>query len=418
MKTLALALFAAAVTAGYAQSFPLTFETATPGMLGYDNASFSIVPNPSLVGNPSANVAKIVKVSATNLFAGGKITGMTSLNFSTASTSVLALKVFTAEPAGTVIKIKLEAPYTGEVDAVTTVSGAWETLLFDFGIPASNGSADLVIMPQPFTPGGNKVFYFDDIYQIEGALADPLPGLPITFETGITEDNFFDFESALLSVIPNPHVNAGNPSATVGKIVRYLGAPFGGSKITFTNNLDFSVHTEISMKIWTSAPAGTYVTLKTEKPFWGVERSVQTTQTGQWETLTFNFAGVPNDMPSLVFLFDFVAGSTATGNGSAQSTFYFDDVKFTTIPLSVNDRESPKNLVASPNPSSTHWTLTPSGAGPATARLYSVHGALLAETVRTGQEPLSVDAAQLASGTYVLVVATEAGTEVLRVQKI
>jgi len=417
MKSFALFLFAAAVTAGYAQTFPLTFESATPGMLGYDNANFSIVPNPSLIGNPSANVAKIEKVSAANLFAGGKITGMTSLNFSSAATSVLSLKVYTTEPVGTVIKIKLEAPYTSEVDAVTTVSGAWETLLFDFGIPASAGSTHLVIMPQPFTPGGNKVFYFDDLYQIEGVLADPLPGLPITFETGITEDNFFDFESAFLSVVPNPHVNAGNPSATVGKIVRHLGAPFGGSKITFTNNLDFTVHTQLSMKVWTSAPAGTYVTLKTEKPFWGVERSVQTTQTGQWETLTFNFAGVPNDMPSLVFLFDFVAGSTNTGNGTAQSTFYFDDVRFTTIPLSVAEAEMPKGLIASPNPATDHWAVSRADGGPATVRLYSINGTLLHEEEVGTQVPLVLNAAPYAPGSYILHVTSQSGTEAVMLQK-
>lgn len=412
MKSLALFLLSA-VTAVSAQTFPLTFESATPGMQGYDNASFSIVPNPSLVGNPSANVAKIEKVSATNLFAGGKIAGMASLNFSSAATSVLTLKVFTTEPVGTVIKIKLEAPYTGEVDAVTSVSGAWETLIFDFGIPASAGSSNLVIMPQPFTPGGNKVFYFDDIYQIEGALADPLPGLPITFETGITDDHFFDFESAFLTVVPNPHVNAGNPSATVGKIVRHLGAPFGGSKITFTTNLDFSVHTQLSMKVWTTAPVGTNVTLKTEKPFWGVERSVQTTLSGQWETLTFNFAGVPSDMPSLVFLFDFVAGSTNTGNGSAQSTFYFDDVRFTTIPLSSDELSVLNALRVTPNPTSARWTF--SLGAPIRVELCDLQGKVLA--VAEGPDEVVVNAANLPSGTYVARIQSGATTVSQRVAK-
>ena len=64
----------------------------------------------------------------------------------------------------------------------------------------------------------------------------------------------------------------------MAKLVRYRGAPYGGSKITFSNPIDLATHSEITLKVWTSAPVGTSVTLKTEKPFWGVERTVQTTK--------------------------------------------------------------------------------------------------------------------------------------------
>jgi hypothetical protein len=316
---------------GYSQAtLPLDFESSIPGMQGYDNATFTIVSNPNSLGNSSANVGQIVKVAA-DQFAGGKITNVTSLNFTNLSSSVLSMKLYTTQPAGTIIRIKLESPFTGEVDAVTTISGAWETLTFDFGPQASTGSADLVIMPQPYSPGNGNTFYFDDIEQVTGTSVTPLAGLPIDFESGITSNNFVNFQSAFLSVIPNPHVDSDNGSATVGRIIRYLGEPFGGSKITFSNNIDFSTETKISMKVWTAAPVGTYVTLKTEKPFWGAERSVQTTKSGEWETLTFDFDGELSDMPSLVFLFDFVAGSTKRGDGSANSTFFFDDVKFACV---------------------------------------------------------------------------------------
>jgi hypothetical protein len=398
MKTLLSALLLAGLTTGYAQSISFDFESATAGMQGYDGATFTVVPNPSSVGNPSANAAKIVKVNAGDLWAGGKLTGLPALNFSTASTSVLSMKVFTQEPVGTVIKVKLESPYTGEVDAVTTVSGAWETLLFDFGIPACTGSADLVLMPQPFTAGGGKTFYFDDIQQVAGTIATPLAGLPLTFETGATADHFFNFESAQLSVVPNPQVNTGNPSATVAKLVRHLGAPFGGSKITFAQPIDFTADSEISMKVWTSAPVGTPVTLKAEKPFWGVERSVQTTQSGQWETLTFDFAGALNDMPTLAFLFDFVAGSTQVGNGSAQSTFYFDDVRFASTLASEELRGG--SITVRPNPTANSWTVDGSFGAEWDVRLFDFHGTLLAEYHSPDGSPLDVDATAFPSGMY------------------
>lgn len=413
MNKLLASLLTASLSVGFAQTLPFDFESATAGMQGYDGATFTIVPNPSLVGNTSSNVAKIVKVNANDLWAGGRIAGVTSLNFNTAETSILSMDVYTTQPVGTVIKVKLEAPYTSEVDAITTVSGGWQTLLFDFGIPAPSGSANLIIMPQPFTNGGGNTFYFDNIEQIGGSIAIPLPGLPITFESGTNTDHFFSFESAQLTVVPNPYVTPANTSATVAKIVRHLGAPFGGSKITFTSPINFATHTVLTMKVWTSAPIGTNVTLKTEKPFWGVERSVQTTKTSEWETLSFDFAGSLSDMPTLVFLFDFVAGSSNVGNGSANSTFYFDDVKYAAIPLSTDELSLMKALRVAPNPTSDRWAF---GAGrPIRVELCDLQGKVIA--VAEGSDDVVVNAANLPSGIYVARIQSGETTVSQRVTK-
>ena len=413
MNKLLASLLTASLSVGYAQTLPFDFESATAGMQGYDGATFTIVPNPSLVGNTSSNVAKIVKVNANDLWAGGRIAGVTSLNFNTAETSILSMDVYTTQPVGTVIKVKLEAPYTSEVDAITTVSGGWQTLLFDFGIPAPSGSANLIIMPQPFTNGGGNTFYFDNIEQIGGSIAIPLPGLPITFESGTNTDHFFSFESAQLTVVPNPYVTAANTSATVAKIVRHLGAPFGGSKITFTGPINFATHTVLTMKVWTSAPIGTNVTLKTEKPFWGVERSVQTTKTSEWETLSFDFAGSLSDMPTLVFLFDFVAGSSNVGNGSANSTFYFDDVKYAAIPLSSDELSLMKALRVAPNPTSDRWTF--SAGRPIRVELCDLQGKVI--SVAEGSDDVVVNAANLPSGIYIARIQSGATTVSQRVTK-
>jgi hypothetical protein len=324
------------------------------------------------------------------------------------------MDVYTTQPVGTVIKVKLEAPYTSEVDAITTVSGGWQTLLFDFGIPAPSGSANLIIMPQPFTNGGGNTFYFDNIQQIAGSIATPLPGLPITFESGTNTDHFFSFESAQLTVVPNPYVTPANTSATVAKIVRHLGAPFGGSKITFTGPINFATHTVLTMKVWTSAPIGTNVTLKTEKPFWGVERSVQTTKTSEWETLSFDFAGSLSDMPTLVFLFDFVAGSSSVGNGSANSTFYFDDVKYAAIPLSSDELSLMKALRVAPNPTSDRWTFN--AGAPIRVELCDLQGKVIA--VAEGSEDVIVNAANLPSGIYVARIQSGETTVSQRVTKL
>lgn len=405
-------VFSIAIVDAHAQSLPIDFETPVAGMIGYDNATFTRVANPSGEGNSSANVGKIVKNTA-DQWAGGKIVGMASLSFTSAASSVLSMDVFTTQPAGTVIKIKLEGPYTSEVDAVTSVSGTWETLLFDFGIPAPSGSAHLVIMPQPFTPGGGATFYVDNIKQVADPIAPVLAGMPLTFESDATTDHFFDFESAFATVVANPHLDADNPSANVAKLIRYRGAPFGGTKITFSAPISFATHTVLSMKVWTTAPVGTYVTLKTEKPFWGVERSVQTTKSGAWETLNFDFAGVPSDMPSLVFLFDFVAGSSNVGNGSANSTFFFDDVKYSGVPLSIDEGAAPAGVRAYPNPTLDYWTFEAAPQQLMQVRLHTLTGQFVEEARGMGQVMLRADGRT--PGVYLATVKLGDRSEILRV---
>ena len=417
MKHFLTILFITTASVSWGQTLPFDFESATSGMTGYDGATFTIVNNPDTAGNSSSKVAKIVKVNVNDLWAGGKITSVSSLDFSTSASSVLSMKVYTTEPVGTVIKIKLETPYTSEVDAVTTVSGAWETLTFDFGIPAPAGSADLVIMPQPHTNGGGNTFYIDDIEQKPGLIATPRLGPPITFESGTNPRHLFDFESAISDVVPNPDISTANGSAMVGKITRYLGAPWGGSKIEFVNNLDFTNHPQITMKVWTNAAIGTYVTLKAEKPFWGEERSVQTTKTGEWETLTFDFTNAPTDMNVLAFMFDFVAGSSNVGDGSAGSTFYFDEVKYANVPLGSDEGLELDNYAVYPNPTSDYWTLDNPLLDIKRVEVLSIDGKLL-DIVHTNDSPrVQIDASRYPSGVYLAKITTSNGKDVVTLFK-
>jgi hypothetical protein len=65
------------------------------------------------------------------------------------------------------------------------------------------------------------------------------------------------------------------------------------------------------------------VLLKMEGDVGPTEVSTNTTQANTWEILTWNFAGKQSNVYNkLVLMFDF--GST--GDGSSNSTFYFDDI--------------------------------------------------------------------------------------------
>lgn len=147
--------------------------------------------------------------------------------------------------------------------------------------------------------------------------------LPIDFETDVTTEDFVDFDGGEATVLANPSIGGINTSATVAQIVRDGGAIFAGSKIILDDNLDFSVNTVMSMKVYTTAPVGTIVKFKLESANGFAEVDMPTTVSGEWETLEFVFAGTPNNLNEVVFMFDF--GNV--GDGSEASTFYFDDVE-------------------------------------------------------------------------------------------
>lgn len=146
--------------------------------------------------------------------------------------------------------------------------------------------------------------------------------LPIDFENSVVvTSDFTDFDGGIATVIPNPQSTTLNSSATVAQIVRNGGQIWSGSKILMAANLDFSSLSSISMQVFTSAPIGTTVKMKLEG-MGAVERDAFTTVSNQWETLTFDFTGIPADFNYIVFMFDY--GNV--GDGTANSTFLFDDI--------------------------------------------------------------------------------------------
>lgn len=146
--------------------------------------------------------------------------------------------------------------------------------------------------------------------------------LPINFEGDVATTDFVNFDGGTAEVVANPSSTGINTSANVAQIVRDGGAIFGGSKLALDNNLDFSVLTKITMKVYTTAPVGTTVKFKLEGTGPSAEADAFTTVSGEWETLEWVFLGVSNQLNELVFMFDF--GNV--GDGTATSTFYFDDV--------------------------------------------------------------------------------------------
>ncbi len=149
--------------------------------------------------------------------------------------------------------------------------------------------------------------------------------LPCDFETTPVTADFVDFDGGIAAVIPNPQPSGINMSGTVGQIVRNGGQPFAGSKLILANNLDFSTNNTFTMKVFSPA-VGIPVLFKLESATGAApDNIVNTTVANEWETLTWNYTGTPSNIYNeLVLMFDI----GTVGNGTASSTFLFDDIEF------------------------------------------------------------------------------------------
>lgn len=313
----------------FSQSLPITFEgdVITSDFNNFSGAAATVVANPVPGGiNTSATVGQMVRFGG-DIWAGSKIILTNDLDFSVLSK--IEMKVYTTAPIGTVIKFKLEnaVPLTAvDVDAVTTVSGAWETLEWVFILPPNNLN-ELVLMFDFGNVGdgtASSTFYFDDIAQVAGPPQPRELSLPIDFESSqVADTDFILFSGAGARVIANPVMDVNNGSNTVCEVIRNGGDFWAGCKIFLTSSLDFSTEWNLSMKFFTNAPIGTRLKLELENDNGVRGLDYITTVSGEWETATWNFYGWANNYDRINFLFDF----GKVGDGSSNSTFLFDDLQ-------------------------------------------------------------------------------------------
>jgi hypothetical protein len=149
--------------------------------------------------------------------------------------------------------------------------------------------------------------------------------VPLSFETGTF--TWTDFSGGETTVIDNPQKTGINVSNKVSKTIKKAGDPWGGSWIGLTTPIDFSSMKTMRMKVY-SPRVGAKVTLKVENGANGainLEINANTTVANEWEDLSFNFNAIllPNTYDRVVVIFD----NGTVGNGSANFTFLFDDIR-------------------------------------------------------------------------------------------
>jgi hypothetical protein len=349
--------------------FPIDFESSTVDYTfsnfgGGEYAGVPIIdnPDPSSV-NDSPKVASYTKVNGSEPWAGTSATLSEPIDFST--TTTVAMDVW-SPAAGTPILFKVENSENSdlftEVEASTTVANQWETV--EFTLPNVDQSVDYNVIAIFFNfniAGTGETYYFDNLRTTQPFEID----FPLDFEGNPIAYPFSDFGNAVTSVIANPDQDAENSSSQVASTLRPDGAPdFAGTFIDLENPVDFSVSTDVSLKVWSPVP-NTTVTVKFEEignPDNSIEESTTTTVDSAWETVTIDFSAFgsnPTNFQRMVVFFNL-------GQAGAGNEYYFDDVNYGSV--GVQDFEGPAptftvfgniddtEVVANPNPTGINTT--------------------------------------------------------------
>ena len=353
---------------GFSQSLPLDFEsTTTPyPFTDFDGGVATKISNPQISGiNTSETVMRIVKGPGA-VWAGSKITMSAPIDFSTER--IFKVKVF-SPVAGKRLLLKFEGagPFFEKLSEPIATANEWVELTFDFTNEAVNNLNNQIVFMFDFGTQGdggpNSTYLFDDVSQSLGNTPIIIfPVLPMDFESTTVSYPFVNFAGGETSVIPNPHISGINTSATVARMIKNPGEVYGGSVIQMAGPINFSSTTRIvKVKVW-SPIAGKKLLLKFEgSPIdydnGAFETEATVTNANVWEELIFDynsptlFPPVNDNDNKIVFFFDF----GTQGDGSANSTYYFDDITFLDV-LSTPTFDSSKAKIY-PNPISNQMTI-------------------------------------------------------------
>jgi hypothetical protein len=318
-------------------TLPLDFESATVNyaFTDFDGGATTKIANPQINGiNTSANVAKMIKSSG-QVWGGSWIQMAAAIDFTVNKT--FKVKVFSPR-IGAKLLLKVEnstnPAINFEKEATSTVANAWEELTFDYStINTANQYHRLVFIFDNGTMGNgtaNYTWLFDDVRLTTTSSPTNLPVLPLDFESATVNYAFTDFDGGATTKIANPQINAINTSANVAKMIKSSGQVWGGSWIQLAAPINFTVNKIFKVKVY-SPRVGAKLLLKVENATDGninFEKEATSTIANAWEELTFDYTTIStiNQYSKLVFIFD----NGTMGNGTANFTFLFDDVRLTT----------------------------------------------------------------------------------------
>jgi uncharacterized membrane protein (Fun14 family) len=163
-----------------------------------------------------------------------------------------------------------------------------------------------------------------------------------------------DFDGGATTLMANPNAAGLNTTANVLQMIKNAGQVWGGSKLTLASPLDFTTNNTFKMMVH-SPRTGCPVLFKIEGAAGVyVERTAYTTVANQWEELSWDFTGTAsNTYTDLVFIYDL----NVMGDGSANFTFYQDEIQFTYVAATLNQIDLPVTF----DVATTDYTVTDFG---------------------------------------------------------
>ena len=427
MKYFTLLILVLTCTIATAQSLPIDFESSitTSDFIDFDGGVATVIPNPQPNGiNTSSTVAQIVRDGGA-IWSGSKIELDANLDFT--SNSSISMKVFTTAPVGTIVKFKLEGNGQTERDVLTTVSGEWEELTWDFtGAPMDFNQ---VVFMFDFGNVGDgsetSTFLFDDVQQMfSGSQID----WPVDFESSTVNYTMSDFGGNVSSLVVDPT----DPNNTCIQAIKTdeaatwagttIGTPAGFATdipLTLTNSKMYA-------RVW-SPTANTPIRLKVEDsndPTHTCETETNTTVAGAWEVIEFDFLnqapgtelleiglqmGWTYNMASIFFNFG------TEGAQAGEQTYYFDDVQFGEFISSTSTPEI-AGLNLYPNPTSDAWTISTKNEVMTSIEILDWQGRSL-KTIFPNNTISNIDATSFESGIYVVKITGDTGMSIVRLVK-
>ncbi len=323
---------------------PVTFDDPKVDytMTDFAGDQSAIAADPT---NAANNVLKVIKTNGAIFYAGttiGASAGFATAIPISANNSKISVRVY-SPAAGLTIKLKIEdhndANRSVETDTKTTLVNQWETLIFDFNMPATNNTLNPAFIYDKATiffdfgnAGNGNTYYFDDVKMMAAPLSQI--NLPVTFDDATVDYSVTDFGRNSSSIVPDPT----NGSNMVLKTIKVNGSEVWagttlGKDLGFVRAIPISATaTKMSIRIYSPA-AGLDIKLKIEDHKdnnRSVETDTKTTVANQWETLVFDFSmPAPNTNPiNSSYVYDKASIFFDFGNAGNGKAYYTDDVKF------------------------------------------------------------------------------------------
>ncbi|MFY8188231.1 MAG: T9SS type A sorting domain-containing protein [Flavobacterium sp.] len=302
-----------------AQTIPVTFEsgvTLGTNWIGDNVTSVAIVNDPA-PGGTNGQVGRIITNANAVPWQNAQLllnTNYLDLTNATGS-KIVTLSVYSTVAIDYLFKV--EDPLNGGANTQTAAShngSGWQTLTFDFNLPAQNGPVPndqykkLVFFPlfnknaNDFNAASVTTTFIDNLNgEVGAALNAPEPlALIEDFETGIVVgDNLIADNITSFTIVPDPA--AGGINGNVGRIItNATTVPWQNAQLIMTANyLDLTGNNKTAtLDVYSTVPVD-YL-MKVEQPLnGGVITQTAASHAGNgWQTLTFDFNFPAQNGPS------------------------------------------------------------------------------------------------------------------------